>query len=201
MCLACFDRRAENAGVDYSGDLAIMGHGCWLATGEAISVVGRHMGIEEYRTDLRDPRPRQANPRPKEVMPHGQDQERLLPTVVAPAPSPTGEPSVPYVGSAWSSPTGGGAEHNLKAWPDYFRAVVDGRKTFEVRRNGRSLPVNRLRLREWDPERGYTGCKVTVVVTYLADLEPVTGHPLVGMSIRRSVAGGDVIPYLEGVGL
>jgi hypothetical protein len=50
VCLACFDRRAESARVDYSGDLAIMGHGCWMATGEAISAVGRHMGIEEHRT-------------------------------------------------------------------------------------------------------------------------------------------------------
>ena len=50
VCLVCFDRRAERASVDYSGDLAIMGHGCWLASGEAIKAVGRHIGNEGHRS-------------------------------------------------------------------------------------------------------------------------------------------------------
>lgn len=35
LCLECFDRRAEARGIDYSGDLAVMGRGSWLATGVA----------------------------------------------------------------------------------------------------------------------------------------------------------------------
>lgn len=35
LCLTCFDRRAEQAGVDYSGDVVIMGRGAWLACGVA----------------------------------------------------------------------------------------------------------------------------------------------------------------------
>jgi hypothetical protein len=35
LCLTCFDRRAERAGVDYSGDLVVMGRSAWLADGVA----------------------------------------------------------------------------------------------------------------------------------------------------------------------
>lgn len=36
FCLECFDRRAEARGVDYSGDLAIMGRRAWMADGQAM---------------------------------------------------------------------------------------------------------------------------------------------------------------------
>jgi hypothetical protein len=35
LCLTCFDRRAECAGVDYSGGVVIMGRESWLADGAA----------------------------------------------------------------------------------------------------------------------------------------------------------------------
>jgi ParB family chromosome partitioning protein len=46
----------------------------------------------------------------------------------------------------------------LKCWPEPFDAVVEGRKTFEWRRDDRGYAVgDTLRLRKWDPSRGHGG--------------------------------------------
>lgn len=43
--------------------------------------------------------------------------------------------------------------HELKTWPAWFEDVVDGVKTFEIRRaDRRFLPGHVLLLREWDPQ-------------------------------------------------
>lgn len=65
--------------------------------------------------------------------------------------------------------------HELKAWPQYFRRVWDGSKTFEVRRDDRGFGVGDvLLLREYDPEldsknpgERWTGRELTASVTYL----------------------------------
>lgn len=64
--------------------------------------------------------------------------------------------------------------HELKTWPSFFAALLDGSKTFEVRRNDRDFAVGDvLVLREWDPTpslyepRGTTGKSTTRVVTYV----------------------------------
>lgn len=58
--------------------------------------------------------------------------------------------------------------HDLKTRPEYFVAILDGRKTFELRRNDRDFRVgDRLVLREWvDPLVGYTGRVETRRVAY-----------------------------------
>lgn len=60
-------------------------------------------------------------------------------------------------------------EHELKTWPEYYEAVVDGSKPFELRKNDRKFFVgDRLRLREYDPQTDlYTGRWCCVVVTYV----------------------------------
>jgi hypothetical protein len=35
LCLTCFDRHAERAAVDYSGNVVVMGRSAWLADGVA----------------------------------------------------------------------------------------------------------------------------------------------------------------------
>ncbi len=58
--------------------------------------------------------------------------------------------------------------HDLKTLPQYFQAIVDGTKTFEVRRNDRGFEVgDYLFLREWSQETGYTGRIARVTVSYL----------------------------------
>jgi hypothetical protein len=43
--------------------------------------------------------------------------------------------------------------HDLKSWPDYFQAVVNGRKRFEVRRDDRSYKEGDIvMLREFIPD-------------------------------------------------
>lgn len=59
--------------------------------------------------------------------------------------------------------------HDLKIWPDYFEAVVDGSKTFEVRLDDRGfVEGDTLRLREWSPDtEEYTGREVLRRVGYI----------------------------------
>jgi cell division protein FtsB len=60
-------------------------------------------------------------------------------------------------------------EHELKTWPEYFDAILDGRKTFEYRRNDRSFRVgDTLLLREWEPStQQYLGREGRWKITYL----------------------------------
>lgn len=42
--------------------------------------------------------------------------------------------------------------HDLKVWPEFFRPLIEGRKTFELRRNDRNFQEgDKLCLREWSP--------------------------------------------------
>lgn len=60
--------------------------------------------------------------------------------------------------------------HELKIWPAFFRAVMEGRKTYEIRKNDRGFMVgDPIRLNEYDPTHGYTGKFCDVKVTYLTE--------------------------------
>ena len=62
--------------------------------------------------------------------------------------------------------------HELKTWPDYYRHLVDGTKTFEYRRNDRGFKVgDTLDLREWEPTFDrYTGRSMRRIVSYILDV-------------------------------
>lgn len=75
------------------------------------------------------------------------------------------------------------AEHKLKTWPDFFQAIVDGRKNFEVRLDDRGFQAgDTVRLREWDPairpsglslvDSNYTGREVTAEIGYVLHAVP-----------------------------
>lgn len=77
--------------------------------------------------------------------------------------------------------------HDLKTWPEYFDAVSEGRKRFEVRRNDRDFRVGDvLVLRRWCPaSQAYNGDKIEVGVTYVLaggqfGIEP--DHVVLGLS-------------------
>jgi len=61
------------------------------------------------------------------------------------------------------------ADHELKTWPDYFRMVESGHKSFEVRRYDRNFqPGEMLLLREWDPvDEEYTGRQVERRISFI----------------------------------
>lgn len=59
--------------------------------------------------------------------------------------------------------------HELRTWPDQYAAVVEGRKTHEVRRDDRDFRTgDRLWLQEYVPTaQRYTGSGCLVEVTYV----------------------------------
>lgn len=56
-----------------------------------------------------------------------------------------------------------------KIWPEYFQAILDGKKTFELRLNDFYIAEgDTLLLREWDPEtKSYTGRELERKVGYV----------------------------------
>lgn len=59
--------------------------------------------------------------------------------------------------------------HTLKIWPQYYAAVSDGSKPFELRRADREYSVgDHAILAEWDPMvPAYTGRRTTALITYI----------------------------------
>ncbi len=49
-----------------------------------------------------------------------------------------------------------------KIWPEYFQAIIDGKKTFELRLNDFDISEgDTLLLKEWNPEtEAYTGRQI-----------------------------------------
>ena len=62
--------------------------------------------------------------------------------------------------------------HDVKIWPQYLDAIVDGRKTYEIRKNDRGYQVgDQLLLREWDPgSETYSSRTVLAEVTYTSSI-------------------------------
>ena len=71
-----------------------------------------------------------------------------------------------------STRPGGPKVHDLKVWPEFFRPLRSGLKTFEIRRNDRDFMVEDiLVLREFVPtSTHYTGAAVLRRIVYI--LEP-----------------------------
>jgi hypothetical protein len=64
--------------------------------------------------------------------------------------------------------------HELKCWPQFFQAIVEGRKTHDLRRaDDRTFRVHdMIRLREFDPRVSrYTGREFMVEITYITSAD------------------------------
>jgi hypothetical protein len=79
--------------------------------------------------------------------------------------------------------------HELKILPEYFDAIVKGRKTFEVRRRDRDYQVgDLLALNEWNLET-YTGRSCFAQVVYILDNEDYCkeGYVILGIALRETI--------------
>lgn len=60
--------------------------------------------------------------------------------------------------------------HELKILPEYFEAIMSGKKTFEIRENDRSFKIGDfVLLLECSSSNEYTGRNVFVEIVYLTD--------------------------------
>lgn len=87
--------------------------------------------------------------------------------------------------------------HELKTWPPCFRAILEGRKTFEVRKNDRAFDEgDEMWLREFDPGRtstlcrdgSYTGREIRASVTYVmrgGDFGVERGFAVLGIKVTH----------------
>lgn len=77
------------------------------------------------------------------------------------------------------------AKHELKIDQEYFKAVKDGRKKFEIRKNDRDYHVGDLLvLREYNPNcRSYTDESIKVEITYLTDYAQRNDHVVLGIKV------------------
>lgn len=79
--------------------------------------------------------------------------------------------------------------HELKTWPEHFRAVISPsiykRKLVEIRKDDRDFEVgHNLWLREFDPENQiYTGAEATVKVSHCLRGNPWVPDGYVALSI------------------
>ncbi|MFT8319314.1 MAG: ASCH/PUA domain-containing protein [Bacillus sp. (in: firmicutes)] len=73
--------------------------------------------------------------------------------------------------------------HKLKLWPEYFAAVADGTKPFEIRKNDRDFQVDdTLLLQEFLPERqAFTGRFVSKKIIYITDFAQQDGYVVMGI--------------------
>lgn len=59
--------------------------------------------------------------------------------------------------------------HELKIYPKYFEAILDGKKTFEIRKNNRNFHVgDSIVLREFDNIK-YSGREIHATIKYMLD--------------------------------
>lgn len=73
--------------------------------------------------------------------------------------------------------------HELKITSEFFEAVKDGRKKFEIRKNDRNYNVGDiLVLLEYDKYyEAFTGEKITVEISYMTDYAQQDGYVVLGI--------------------
>lgn len=93
--------------------------------------------------------------------------------------------------------------HDLKCWPKFYDAILNGTKTFELRADDRSPPFevgDELVLREYEPP-AYTGRAARAVVTYVLRGFPglASGFCILGIGPHRpSSDGGEMVTKKSG---
>ena len=90
--------------------------------------------------------------------------------------------------------------HELKIQPEYYDAVANGIKTFEIRKNDRNYNVgdtlllkefdkNDIYNRKWANHSEYTGRELCVVITYIFNLKDFLSidedYVVLGIKVRE----------------
>lgn len=81
--------------------------------------------------------------------------------------------------------------HNLKIKPQYFKDVISGLKTFEVRKNDRNFEVGDIiTLREFENGK-LTGKSINVEIVYILNDEEYCkpGYVVLGFKLRLDLGG------------
>jgi hypothetical protein len=83
--------------------------------------------------------------------------------------------------------------HELKTWPQFFDAIIDGTKSFELRRDDRGFEVgDALLLRECDQLGNYSGRAVSRLVVYKLNAASFSGieegYCILGLSVLPQYA-------------
>lgn len=67
--------------------------------------------------------------------------------------------------------------HALKCWPDYFEAVKEGNKSFELRKDDRPFEIgDKVILQEYVPnDDSYSGQELTFEISYILRDAPKFG--------------------------
>lgn len=80
-------------------------------------------------------------------------------------------------------------DHNLKILPEYYIAVSDGSKTFEIRKNDRDFHLGDIvMLQEYD-ESGFRGRNILVEIVYITDFEQKDNYVVLGIRTIFQVSG------------
>ncbi|MEC0390714.1 DUF3850 domain-containing protein [Bacillus subtilis] len=70
--------------------------------------------------------------------------------------------------------------HHLKIYPEYYEAVINDLKKFEIRKNDRFFMVgDTLILHEWRDE--FTGRKLEAQIIYITDYKQRPGYVVLGI--------------------
>lgn len=77
--------------------------------------------------------------------------------------------------------------HTIKCHPKYFARIIDGSKTFEIRKNDRDYQVrDELVITEYDPEIGGELEEASFIrarVTYITDFAQTADYVVMGIKL------------------
>jgi len=74
--------------------------------------------------------------------------------------------------------------HNLKIKPEFFKAVISGQKTFEIRNNDRDFQAHDfVVLREFDCRTGFTGSQAHTQIKYVSSYNQAPGFVVFGFEL------------------
>ncbi len=80
--------------------------------------------------------------------------------------------------------------HELKTIPPFFQDVLEGRKTFELRKDDRGFREgDELWLREWVTGRGFTGRSIRKRIVYMVGHDEVLSSSITGLLDGHVILG------------